>query len=180
MLVIWKAIFCCLGHSPLVLMPLERNITSSTHATQVFSVHPHYYMSNQQTKVQVPKAEENLLPCHILHLSIYINYFLARVRSSSHENYCHCLAYLGATHLWWAPWLMAAAVYVLDFTIPQFLRQQYRNRIGRIHDNSQSTNSIAGCWTYHEPCHYISSKIQQLIAVHGKCLTLWSSLMEES
>ena len=58
-------------------MPLEHNITSSTHATQVLSVHPHYYMSNQQTKVQVPEAGENLLPCHILHLSIYINYFLA-------------------------------------------------------------------------------------------------------
>ena len=67
-------------------MPLERNITSSTHATQVLSVHPHYYVSNQQTKAQVPEAEENLLPCQILHLSIYINYYRARVRSSGHEN----------------------------------------------------------------------------------------------
>jgi len=64
-------------------MPLEHNINSSTHATQALSVHPHhYYMSNQQTKAQVPEDEENLLPCQIFHLSIYINYYQACVRSS--------------------------------------------------------------------------------------------------
>ena len=64
-------------------MPLEHNINSSTHATQALSVHPHhYYMSNQQIKAQVPEDEDNLLPCQILHLSIYINYYLACVRSS--------------------------------------------------------------------------------------------------